>query len=271
MNPITHGKELVIDNLKVNIYPDRRQMGEAAARDAAEAMRNRIRQNGGIRMIFAAAPSQNEFLDTLSAMPDIDWSKVTAFHMDEYLGLPDDAPQGFGNFLRSRLFDKVPFHRVHCIGSNSTHSAKECERYSRLLEEQPIDIACMGIGENGHIAFNDPPDADFQDPQKVKIVRLDERSRRQQVHDGCFDRLAQVPELAITLTIPVLLSARHLFIMVPGPTKANAVRDALQGPIDAGCPASILRSHDDASLFLDAESAASLSAALRQENPRKSA
>lgn len=251
-------KEFYRDQLKVQVYLNREQMGRASAFAMADKMCRVIQKQQQIRIVFAAAPSQNEFLNTLSRIPNIDWSKVTAFHMDEYLGIPVEAQQRFGNFLRNRLFAKVPLKGVHYINPNPSIVQEECFRYASLLQEAPIDIVCMGIGENGHIAFNDPPVADFNDSETVKVVELDEICRKQQVNDGCFVAITDVPKFAITLTVPTLISAKTIFVVVPGPTKAQAVYNTLEGPIRTACPASILRRHKDAVLFLDLDSGAKL-------------
>lgn len=242
-----------VDRLRVEVYPDRRALGLAAGSAAAERIR-RLQQDPGrtVRAIFAAAPSQNETLATLAAAPGIDWSRVAAFHMDEYLGLADDAPQRFGRYLREHLFDLVKPGQVHLIDS-ARPADEECRRYAALLREAPIDLVCLGIGENGHIAFNDPPVADFDDPQLVKVVELDEACRRQQVNDGCFPTFASVPTRALTLTIPALMAGAHLVCSVPGPTKRRAVQRTLDGPISTECPATILRRHANCTLYVDAE------------------
>ncbi|MBW4082247.1 glucosamine-6-phosphate deaminase [Paenibacillus sp. S150] len=241
------------ESMLVRVFANRQMLGEAAAFEAAAAIRALLACKGNVRMIFAAAPSQNEFLAALGAMPDIDWGRITAFHMDEYLGLPSGSPQSFGSFLREALFDKVQPGRVHYINPAAEH-AEECERYSRLLAEAPIDIVALGIGENGHLAFNDPPVADFRDPLAVKAVTLDHDCRMQQVNDGCFPSYEAVPQQALTLTIPVLMSATWLFCMVPGPTKRNAVARTLHDPLSTACPSTILRSHSDCRLFVDTDS-----------------
>lgn len=243
------------DALAVRVYPTRAAMGAAAAGDAAALLRRLLAQQETVRAVFAAAPSQNEFLEALCAAPDIDWTRVTAFHMDEYVGLDAAAPQGFGNFLRARIFGRLPFGGVHYLDGNAPDTGAECRRYAALLAAAPIDVVFMGIGENGHIAFNDPPVADFSDPAAVKVVRLDEICRNQQVHDGCFAALNQVPTHALTLTVPTLAGAKHHLCIVPAPTKAAAVRSAVEGPIAASCPASILRTCPDAVLYLERESA----------------
>ncbi len=243
------------DLLAVRIYDSRAAMGAAAAADGAALLRRLLAQQEAVRVIFAAAPSQNEFLEALCAAPDVDWKRVDAFHMDEYVGLDANAPQGFGNFLRARVFGRLPFGHVYYLNGNAPDPAAECARYAALLAQAPIDIAFMGIGENGHIAFNDPPVADFSDPAAVKVVALDEICRNQQVHDGCFAELGQVPAHALTLTVPALAGAKHHLCVVPAPSKAQAVRDTLEGPISTVCPASILRGCPQAVLYLERESA----------------
>ena len=227
-----------VDKLNVKVYQTREEMGRAAAEEAAAAIRAAIAAKGEINMIFAAAPSQNEFLAHLIADKSIDFTKINAFHMDEYIGLPADAPQGFGNFLRERLFDRVPFKTVNTIDSTAADPEAECRRYAALLQAHPCDIVCMGIGENGHIAFNDPHVADFGDKAAVKVVALDETCRQQQVNDGCFARLDDVPTHALTLTIPTLTAPEAVFCIVPAKTKANAVYATLRGGITEACPAS---------------------------------
>jgi glucosamine-6-phosphate deaminase len=246
-------KLYAVDLLQIQVYENRINLGEAAAKEAANKIRELMSTQSGVRMIFAAAPSQNEFLQVLKQEQGIDWSRITAFHMDEYIGLDEHSPQRFSAFLRTRIFDQLPFGAVHLIDSNRSAEA-ECERYSKLLQEAPIDIVCMGIGENGHIAFNDPPVADFQDDKMVKVVELEEACRIQQVNDGCFPSISDVPTHALTLTIPALMSGNHLFCMVPGMTKHAAVRQTLNGPIDTNCPASILRTHAECTLYVDLDS-----------------
>jgi glucosamine-6-phosphate deaminase len=241
------------DRLNVRVYSDRRALGEAAAADAVKTFRRLLDSQERFRVIFAAAPSQNEFLEALVRAEGIDWSRVTAFHMDDYIGLPADAPQRFSHFLNTRLFDLVKPGVVHLIDSTAP-AEEECARYERLLREAPIDIVCMGIGENGHIAFNDPPVADFADSRWIKPVELDEACRNQQVNDGCFPSFADVPTHALTLTIPALMSGKHLFCMVPGPTKRAAVERTLNGSIATECPATILREHPDCTLYVDTDS-----------------
>ena len=246
-------KTFKADLLSVNIYDTRKNMGVAAAADIAACIKKLLAEKEEIYMIFAAAPSQNEMLEALVADPEIQWNKVHALHMDEYVNLPADAPQGFGNFLRRAIFDKVPFASVSLIGTDADSEAT-CARYDAFLTEHPVDIVCMGIGENGHIAFNDPHVADFNDPLKIKKVDLDQKCRQQQVNDGCFASLDEVPTHAMTLTIPTLCRAKRLFCVVPAATKAWAVNQTVNGEISEQCPASIMRRHDNATLYTDDQS-----------------
>jgi glucosamine-6-phosphate deaminase len=239
--------------LKVNIYESRSEMGAAAALEAATKIKELQSRKDQVRIIFAAAPSQNEFLAGLIEQQGIDWARITAFQMDDYIGLPDAAPQKFSHFLSERLFDIVKPGELHLIESSNTIE-QECARYGELLAAAPIDIVCLGIGENGHIAFNDPPVADFADSQTIKPVEMDDACRQQQVNDGCFASFEDVPTHALTLTIPTLMSGAHLFCIVPGPTKREAVKQTLRGAVATACPASILRTHPDCTMYVDRDS-----------------
>ncbi|HVX44017.1 MAG TPA: glucosamine-6-phosphate deaminase [Mycobacteriales bacterium] len=250
-------RDLHVDRLRVRIYSDKAVMGSSAARDVGARLRELLATQETVRMIFAAAPSQDSLLDGLVAEAGIDWSRVEALHMDEYVGLSADSPGSFAAYLNQRIFDKVRPGRAALI-DGAADPGRESERYTGELRRGPVDIVCLGIGENGHIAFNDPDVADFADPELVKVVTLDERSRRQQVNDECFERLEDVPTQAITLSIPALTSGRHLFCVVPGATKAEAVERMLTGPISEACPASVLRRHESCGLYLDADSAGEL-------------
>ncbi|MBS1606519.1 MAG: glucosamine-6-phosphate deaminase [Bacteroidetes bacterium] len=243
--------------MQTQIYKTRAEMGAAAAERVSSRIGQLLKEQATVNMIFAAAPSQNEFLAALLQAP-VEWSRIRGFHMDEYIGLRPDAEQGFGNFLRQRLFGKAPFLSVEYIDGNAADPGGECVRYSRLLQRYPVDIVCMGIGENGHIAFNDPPVADFTDPFLVKVVELDGPCRRQQVNDGCFPSLHEVPTHAITLTVPALMAGRYVYCMVPGKLKAEAVYNTVRQEIAEAYPSTILRQHAEAELFLDADSAIKL-------------
>lgn len=242
------------DELTVEIYENRTLMGEAAARDIKAKIIQLLAVKDEINMIFAAAPSQNDVLKALVEDKDIEWNRINAYHMDEYTGLDKDAPQGFGNFLKAHIFNLVNFKSVNYIDISAVDPEAEAIRYGKLLMENPTDIVIMGIGENGHIAFNDPPVADFNDDKAVKVVKLDEICRQQQVNDGCFKSIDEVPTHAMTLTVPTLVKAPNLFCIVPCSTKAYAVSETVNGTIDEHCPASILRLRSGAKLYLDNES-----------------
>ncbi|AKD55444.1 glucosamine-6-phosphate deaminase [Spirosoma radiotolerans] len=246
-------REFSVDKLTVKLYENRQRLGENAAQLAATTIRDLQKKQPVVNIVFAAAPSQNEFLDALAQQPDIAWECINAFHMDEYIGLPDDAPQRFGNFLKDKLFAKVPLRAIYYIRGNNDPEA-ESKRYESLLQDYPTDIVCMGIGENCHIAFNDPHVAHFDDPTLIKKVALDLTSRWQQVHDGCFATLDQVPEYALTLTIPALIKAPAIFCMVPAAHKAEAIHHTLTDVISEQYPSTILRNHVNATLFIDQDS-----------------
>ncbi|MGI6516110.1 MAG: glucosamine-6-phosphate deaminase [Fermentimonas caenicola] len=244
--------------LEVRIFPGRDEMGKEAAENVSETIQTFLKEKDEINMIFAAAPSQSDFMKALIEDDNIQWERINAFHMDEYIGLEKDAPQGFGNFLMDRLFGKVPFKSVNYINGLAEDPEKESERYAALLLKNPVDIVCLGIGENGHIAFNDPPVADFNDPKLVKVVELDNACKQQQVNEKLFADLSLVPKHAITVTIPGLLKAKKMFCMVPAKNKAKAVYRTLNGEISEECPASILREKEGAILYLDEDSASLL-------------
>lgn len=243
---------------RIHVAKDRACMGAKAAGDIATALRTLLAGQSSVRVIFAAAPSQNEMLAALRGESGIDWQRVTAFHMDEYIGLPDAAPQNFRNWLRREFFNHVPLGAVDCLVPGDD-PASATQQYASRLAEAPVDIACLGIGMNGHIAFNDPP-ANFTDSQDARIVELHATSREQQVSDGCFATLDAVPTHAITLTIPRLLRAGQLFCCVPGAMKRDAVTRALTGAVHPSSPASILRTHASCRLYLDLDAAAGLRA-----------
>ncbi|MGZ3763362.1 MAG: glucosamine-6-phosphate deaminase [Mucilaginibacter sp.] len=247
-------RELSAEELEVKIYPNRDELGAAAANTVTTRIAQLLNEQEYVNIIFASAPSQNEFLAALVDRKDIDWKRINVFHMDEYIGLPENAPQKFASFLNEKLFGRVPCRTVNYIDGNVLDAMAECGRYADLLTRYPPDVVCLGIGENGHLAFNDPHVADLNDPLKVKIVDLDFDCRKQQVNDGCFTKVNSVPSLAITLTIPALMAGRYIYCIVPGKNKAKAVYHTLFDNISEQCPASVLRRHPQAALFLDADS-----------------
>ncbi len=247
-------KELKTEFLHTQIFDTRENMGKAAGKDIAKTIRTLLNKKDEINMIFAAAPSQDETLEALINEDGIDWSRINAFHMDEYIGLYEDAPQRFGNYLREHIFSKVNFKSVNYINGSAEDIEKECSRYTDLLNTHPIDIVCLGIGENAHIAFNDPGVADFCDKLTIKRVELDNVCRNQQVNDGCFDTIDAVPTHALTLTIPALVSADYMFCSVPASTKAIAAYKTVNSAITEDVPATIMRTHKNAIMYLDSES-----------------
>ncbi len=248
-------KQFKVDNLDVRVYETRAEMGRAAYELYRDKVASYLASQPRVRAIFAAAHSQDEFLEALSADRTLDYSRIDAFHMDEYFGLGKDAPQNFGNFLQEHIWKNHPFGSVNRICSEAEDLDAEARRYEALLKVAPVDITSMGIGENGHIAFNDPHEADFKDPVWVRTTSLDTVCRQQQVNDGEFATLADVPERAFTLTVPALMSSKSLVCIVPCVRKAAAVKRCLEGPVSTECPASILRTHPDAVLLLDADAA----------------
>ncbi len=247
-----------VDALAVRVFADATAMARAAAADAAEALRGAIDERGAANVMLATGNSQLVFLAELVTFREIDWSRVTAFHMDEYVGLPPTHSASFQRYMRERVAATLPFKEFHYLTGNRGDPAAEADRYAALLRAHPLDLCCCGIGENGHLAFNDPPVADFDDPLDVKIVALEPASRRQQVAEGHFATVDEVPTHAITVTIPALLRARRVLAIVPEARKAEPVRAALRGPITTACPASYLRTQAHATLYLDAESASLL-------------
>ena len=248
-------KTLQVDSLQVRIHPTQDEMAADVAREARQILLDALERQPTASMIFAAANSQIQALDALVALGGIDWSRVVMFHMDEYLGIDAQHRASFRRFLRERVEQRLTPCAFHYIEGEAMEPLAECERYSRLLRAQPIDLCLLGIGENGHLAFNDPPVADFADAHAVKLVKLDEACRQQQVGEGHFSNLAVVPQYAFTLTIPALCSAKRMLCIVPERRKAAAVKAALLGPIETACPASFLRKQAHCTLFLDAESA----------------
>ncbi|MEO8027784.1 MAG: glucosamine-6-phosphate deaminase [Bryobacteraceae bacterium] len=244
--------------MQVQILDNRQALGETAAADIAESLRAVLSAKDRAVILLAAAPSQNETLTALAAAPGINWTRITALHLDEYLGLPEAAPASFRRYVREHVVTPLGIREFHGLAGDAADPAAECARYARLLAEQQPDLALLGIGENGHLAFIDPPWCNFADPDLVRVVPLDDACRTQQVADGCFSQLEDVPKQALSLTIPAMLRTPHLFVMVPGARKADAVRAALEGPLTTACPASILRTHAGVRLYLDRDSAGRL-------------
>ncbi len=251
-------RHFTVDALTVRVAPTRDQMALEAAEAAAACLRVAVAARGSAAAILASATSQIQFLAALTRQPGIDWSRVTLFHMDEYLGITPDHPASFRRFLRERVAERVHPRVYHYLAGEAPEPLTECDRYAALLGAQPIDLVCLGIGENGHLAFNDPPVADFNDPRRVKLVKLDTACRQQQVGEGCFPNLDAVPQYAFSLTLPALVTGQKVIGVVPEARKAAAVRDALRGPISPVCPASFLRRQAQATLYLDADAASRL-------------
>lgn len=247
------------DRLNVRVFDSVEEMGKCSAKDVSAKICELLEEKPEVNMIFAAAPSQSEFLKDLIGDSRVDWSRINAFHMDEYVGLDHTHGQSFANFLGRSLFDKVPFKSVNYINGAAEDIDVECGRYAALLREFPVDIVCLGIGENGHIAFNDPGVADFDDDKLVKVVALDQVCRQQQVNEKCFGTLDEVPKYAITLTVPALINALWMFCVVPFKNKAMAVKRTLTGEISEECPATILRKKQNSCLYLNRDSASLLS------------
>ncbi len=246
------------ESLLVEVYASKEDLGRAAAGAASAAIISAIARRGAARILVGTGPSQNEVIGALIGSTGIDWSRVEAFHLDEYVGMPDTHPASFRLWLRKHLADVVRPAAVHYLAGDAPDLDAECRRYASLLAAGPIDVAFLGFGENGHIAFNDPHVADFHDPVPIKRVEMDERCRMQQVGEGHFPSLDAAPAEAITLTCPTLFAADHLICSVPDRRKAEAVRNALEGSVSESCPASLVRTHPRARLFLDLGSASLL-------------
>jgi glucosamine-6-phosphate deaminase len=251
-------KTFQADSLPVRVYASQGDMAGDVAQIAHAYLRSVLEQQGSAAAILATGNSQIEFLHALIALGSIDWSKITLFHMDEYLGIDANHPASFRRYMRERVESRVHPRKFNYLAGDAPLPLDECERYSALLKAQPIDLCCLGIGENGHLAFNDPPVANFQDRHLVKLVQLDLACRQQQVTEGHFPNIPAVPQYAFTLTIPALCSARRMLCVAPEKRKAQAVHDALRRPVETACPASWLRTQSQATLFLDSDSASLL-------------
>jgi len=250
--------ETKIDELLVTVYPTNEELGQAAAAEASGVIQRAIRERGVANVILATGNSQLTFLAALRQDKNIAWQNVNVFHMDEYIGIDPQHPASFPLFLRRHLLDYIKPKAFYPVSGQAEEVEATCAEYARLLRAHLADLCALGYGENGHLAFNDPPFADFNDPVWVKVVKLAEASRRQQVGEGHFRSLDKVPTHAITLTIPALLSAKRVLAIVPEARKADAVYRALKLPIGEDCPGSILRKTPHAHLFLDRDSAAKI-------------
>ncbi len=244
-----------VDALSVRIYNNGSELALDAAQLTQTYLQSVLIQNGVATVILATGNSQIKFLDALMALEGIDWSKVTFFHLDEYLGIDAEHPGSFRRYLRDRVENRAKPFQFHYIEGDALQPLDECLRYTELLQAQPIDLCCLGLGKNGHLAFNEPSVADFNDPQSVKLVKLEESTRLAQVESGYFPTLEAVPQYAFTLTIPMLCSAKKILCLASEKGKASAVKTMLQGSISEDFPASVLRTQPQATLCLDADSA----------------
>tara|TARA_B110000027_G_scaffold58390_1_gene63113 strand:- start:478 stop:1260 length:783 start_codon:yes stop_codon:yes gene_type:complete len=257
VNKMKKFKSKKVDALTIRIDDTSEEMAKASARHVANTLKQVVNVLGKARLILATGTSQIFFLDQLQKEV-IPWDKITVFHLDEYVGIEDSHPACFRNYLKTRILDRVKPKKVFYLNGDAPSIHDEIERYSNALSKHPIDLACIGIGENGHLAFNDPGVANFDDPQLVKSVFLDQKCRQQQYDEGWFDTIEQVPKEAITLTIPAIMNVQTISCVVPETRKAKAIYDTLEGVISEACPASVLRRHPNAFLFLDLASAAQL-------------
>ena len=255
MTPV---KTFQTDALPVRVYAREADLAQDVAGIVQQHLQATLAAQGSAACILATGNSQIKFLEALIALGGVDWSRVTLFHMDEYLGIDAGHKASFRRYMRERVEGRVHPKKFHYLEGDVLLPLDECARYTKLLQAQPIDLCCLGVGENGHLAFNDPPVANFQDPHLVKLVKLDEACRMQQVGEGHFPNLDAVPQYAFTLTIPALCSAKKMICISPEKRKARAIRDALRGPVGPACPASVLRTQPHATLFLDTDSAALL-------------
>jgi glucosamine-6-phosphate deaminase len=247
-------KSFQADSLAVRVYGDENDLSRDVARIAQAFLNETLAAKGSAAAILATGNSQIKFLEELIRLGGVDWRKITLFHMDEYLGISALHKASFRRYMRERVESRVKPRAFHYLEGDALLPMDECERYTKLLQAQPIDLCCLGVGENGHIAFNDPAVANFSDKRSVNIVSLDEKCRLQQVGEGHFASMDAVPQYALTLTIPMLCSAKKMLCIAPEKRKAQAVKDALQGPVSTKCPASILRRQAHCTLFVDADS-----------------
>jgi glucosamine-6-phosphate deaminase len=247
-----------VDSLPVRVFSNAAELVNAAVAEAQLALQAGLAARGQAAAILATGNSQLQFLAQLVTLTGVDWSRITLFHMDEYLGLSAGHPASFRFYMRQHVTSRLKVKAFHFLAGDALEPIQECDRYTALLRAQPIDLCCLGVGANGHLAFNDPPVADFNDPRWVKLVGLDETNRRQQAGYGFFKSLDDVPQYALTLTIPALMSAQRLLCLAPGNGKAPMLKTMLRGPVAPSCPASALRHQAQGILLLDKESASML-------------
>lgn len=258
-------KSFTAGKLKMEVYSDRQAAGEAAARATAAALAQLNHVANGISVIFATGASQLATLHALTAMRSLPWEKVHGFHLDEYVGMSSDHPASFRRYLRENLTQRVQLREFFEIEGDAEDLDAVCTNYAAKLQFAHPQLCLLGIGENGHLAFNDPGEADFEDPKLIKVVNLDSECREQQVAEGWFKSLAEVPERAITLTIPAILRVPKLIISVPGSRKAKSIRRTIEDPVSTDCPSTILRTHPDTTVYLDLESAAELTGTMQRD------
>jgi len=249
-----------VDRAVVEIYPSKFEGGKAAALRASDILKTAIAKDGHARLIMATGNSQEDLIAALVEVRDLDWSRLEVFHMDEYINLPETNRGCLKRWMNTHFVEVVHPGKVNYLDGNAPDLDAECRRYEQALRAAPITLCTLGIGENGHIAFNDPHVADFQDPLSIKRVSLDERCRRQQAGEGHFPDFASVPSEAVTLTCPMLMSSENLICCVPEMRKGEAVKNALEGPVTTRCPGSVVRTHPRACIYLDADSASLLKA-----------
>lgn len=248
-----------VDDLKVQIYNSEAEMAQDVAEIARKYLQDVLERQDTAAVLLATGNSQLKFLDALIALGGVDWSRIILFHLDEYLGITADHAASFRRYMRERVEKRVFPQQFHYIEGDALQPLAECDRYTKLLQAQSIDLCCLGVGENGHLAFNDPAVANFQDPYSVKLVKLDAINRQQQVNTGHFPNLNSVPQYAFTVTLPLICSAKKILCLAPEKRKAQVVKEILQGSITTKYPASILRQQSQATLFLDVNSASLLS------------
>ncbi len=247
-----------VDELMVQIFNSEAEMAQEVAEIVQQYLQNLLQQQETAAILLATGNSQLRFLDALITLGGVDWSRITLFHLDEYLGIAADHSASFRRYLRERVEKRVNPQQFHYIAGDALQPLVECDRYTKLLQAQPIDLCCLGVGENGHLAFNDPAVANFHDPDTVKLVKLDTVNRQQQVNTGHFTNIENVPQYAFTVTIPLICTAKKIICLAPELRKAKVVKQMLQGAITTDCPVSILRQQPQATLFLDVHSASLL-------------